>query len=373
LATYESASVAVSTVLGSIQDGGPYGRIGLNPSRTLHTVYHDPETRYFAWDDFSPGTASAITVELSRPNTYTDDITGNTNVAFVEIGEEDIQFSYNWATQFLADRLGTTGLTGSLRTNDVDRRVVTKSVSDVVATTLDFRPGGTSFDGDSDPLNQYQVFTTMSLTFADVTIPTHTNSTSSLLTVVDGATQVRIQAVYSRSVRIHPTDPCSGSATDLYVYSNTNNGAAGADATPPDRIYADKLGNAYSEGGSRYVVFRPYTTTTRAYQYDIDGKVVLANFIEDVGCSDVGACVLVTGNINQASSGTDCTGVTSAGTLYSSTETPTGGSIIYTDSGSCTTGYSATSFVRILYTNTVHEVDGGNGRIATTAYQCAEQ
>jgi hypothetical protein len=364
---YLSASNAVSATLNAIQPATPYARLGLNESRTLHSVYHNPGLDYFAWDDFTPGTASAITVELSRPNTYTDDITGNTFVAFVEIGAEDIQFSYSWATQYLADRLGTTGLTGSLRTNGVDRRVLTKSVSDVVATTLDFRPGGTVYDGDSSD-TQYQVFTTMSLTFADVTIPTHTNYTSSLLTVIDGATQVRIQAVYSRSVKIDATDPCVG--TDHWVFSNTNNGADGSDSTPPDRIYADKLGNAFNDGGARYVAFRPYSATTRAYQYGTDGKVT-ATFIEDLGCSSTGTCVLVTGDINQASSGTDCTGGTSAGTLYSSTATPTGGSYIYTND-TCTTVYSATSFVRVLYTNTVHEVDAG--RLATTtAYQCAEQ
>lgn len=53
--SYLAASTAVKTVLDSITDGGPYGRIGLNASRTLHGLHHDQELGYFAWDDFTPG------------------------------------------------------------------------------------------------------------------------------------------------------------------------------------------------------------------------------------------------------------------------------------------------------------------------------
>ena len=367
LVTYESASKAVKDVLDVIDGGGPYGRIGLNPSRTLHSIYHDAPLGYFAWDDFTPGTASALGVELFRPNVYADDITGNNYVAFVEVGKDDVAFIYEWITQFSADRLGKTSITGSLRTNTVDRLTITGSVDNALTAQLTFRPAGTAYDGDSSN-TQYTVFSSMSINFADVNIPANLGAvTSSILSVTDGTNQVRIQAVYSRSVKVHPSNPCIG--TDYYVFSNTNNGAAGADTTPPDRIYADKLGNVFNLGSAQYVLYEPYVNATRAYLYGTDGKVT-ATFIEDVGCSDVGPCVQVTGTIFQASSGTDCTGTTSAGTLYSATETPTGGSYIYTNN-TCTNAYNASSFVRIGYTNTVHEVDAG--RIAPTAYQCAEQ
>lgn len=60
--TYTSASVAVFTVLdaisGSVQgtaSRGPLQRLGNNPSRTLHSIWHDVTMSLFAWDDFTPG------------------------------------------------------------------------------------------------------------------------------------------------------------------------------------------------------------------------------------------------------------------------------------------------------------------------------
>ncbi len=59
---YLSASNAVKIVLDSITDGGPYGRPGNNPSRTLHSIWHDPDLGYFAWDDFTPGAPPTPTI-----------------------------------------------------------------------------------------------------------------------------------------------------------------------------------------------------------------------------------------------------------------------------------------------------------------------
>ncbi len=62
-ASYVSASSAVLTVLNAIQNGAgtpvtPYNRLGTNSQRTLHSIWHNPGLDYFAWDDFTPGTAS---------------------------------------------------------------------------------------------------------------------------------------------------------------------------------------------------------------------------------------------------------------------------------------------------------------------------
>jgi hypothetical protein len=60
--TYESASAAVTAVLNSVTGSvqgtssrGPFQRIGNNPSRTLHSIWHDVTMSLFAWDDFTPG------------------------------------------------------------------------------------------------------------------------------------------------------------------------------------------------------------------------------------------------------------------------------------------------------------------------------
>lgn len=61
--TYYSASQAVVNTLNTIQTTQsnntlttPYTRPGNFPSRTVHSIWHDPTMSYFAWDDFTPGT-----------------------------------------------------------------------------------------------------------------------------------------------------------------------------------------------------------------------------------------------------------------------------------------------------------------------------
>jgi hypothetical protein len=58
--TYITASAADNAILGVVQNGSavvntPFSRLGVKPSRTLHSIWHDPNLQYFAWDDFTPG------------------------------------------------------------------------------------------------------------------------------------------------------------------------------------------------------------------------------------------------------------------------------------------------------------------------------
>lgn len=71
---YTAASTAVLDVLNSIKkvegslpystDGSPYVRLGLTPSRTLHSIFHNSSLDYFAWDDFTPGTMSTSGMDI---------------------------------------------------------------------------------------------------------------------------------------------------------------------------------------------------------------------------------------------------------------------------------------------------------------------
>jgi uncharacterized membrane-anchored protein len=82
---YYSASTAVDETIrlliysGSASfvlqaDGGPYQRPGNYPSKTLHSVYHDYQLTYFAWDDFTPGkpreAATTTPASSNINNTY---------------------------------------------------------------------------------------------------------------------------------------------------------------------------------------------------------------------------------------------------------------------------------------------------------------
>lgn len=75
---YLSASTAVRAVLDQVQNGAgtvnsPYTRLGTpaSSSRTLASIWHDPDLQYFAWDDFTPGpgpnTASPFTYTGNNP------------------------------------------------------------------------------------------------------------------------------------------------------------------------------------------------------------------------------------------------------------------------------------------------------------------
>jgi hypothetical protein len=52
---YTNAQTAVENVLSAMTGGGPRGRIGLNPFRTMASIWHDHDLTFFAWDDFTPG------------------------------------------------------------------------------------------------------------------------------------------------------------------------------------------------------------------------------------------------------------------------------------------------------------------------------
>jgi hypothetical protein len=48
----------------AVTGGSPYTRLGLNPWRTLASVWHDHAFTYFAWDDFTPGQLQSFNVTL---------------------------------------------------------------------------------------------------------------------------------------------------------------------------------------------------------------------------------------------------------------------------------------------------------------------
>ena len=74
--TYNDASTAVRAVIEKIETTlgvaqTPYTRTGNDASRTIHSVYHDPNLNYFAWDDFTPGTFQGKVSHSIGPNAPT--------------------------------------------------------------------------------------------------------------------------------------------------------------------------------------------------------------------------------------------------------------------------------------------------------------
>jgi hypothetical protein len=46
----------------AITGGSPYTRLGTNPWRTLASMWHDHDMTYFAWDDYTPGRPTSISI-----------------------------------------------------------------------------------------------------------------------------------------------------------------------------------------------------------------------------------------------------------------------------------------------------------------------
>jgi hypothetical protein len=59
---YTNAQTALENCFTAMTGGGPRGRFGLNPWRTLASIFHDHNLTYLAWDDFTPGTVQSFTV-----------------------------------------------------------------------------------------------------------------------------------------------------------------------------------------------------------------------------------------------------------------------------------------------------------------------
>lgn len=79
---YTDAQTAVENVLSAMSGGGPRARIGLDPYRTLASIWHDHDLTFFAWDDFTPGAVNNITASFLE-------ISGGISV---EIGWDNYQF-----------------------------------------------------------------------------------------------------------------------------------------------------------------------------------------------------------------------------------------------------------------------------------------
>jgi len=59
---YTNAQTALENCFTAMTGGGPRGRFGLNPWRTLASIFHDHNLTYLAWDDFTPGAVQSMTV-----------------------------------------------------------------------------------------------------------------------------------------------------------------------------------------------------------------------------------------------------------------------------------------------------------------------
>lgn len=169
---YASLSLAVRQVLDIIQDGGanlnsPYTRLGSNPSRTIHSIWHDQDLQYFGWDDFTPGTPQNFTFtfpQASAGKVYIED-------------SEDLSIVFTWTPEFQADRAGDVPINATTYRDD------NATLIDTLATTV---TNGNTFyswsvsagnygDNGSDPYS-YKYDVNSDIKFRDATITSHESS-----------------------------------------------------------------------------------------------------------------------------------------------------------------------------------------------------
>jgi hypothetical protein len=280
LVSYQSASKAVKDVLDSITGGGPYGRIGLNPSRTLHTIYYDPETRYFAWDDFTPGTPNPTGVTVQNL-TYTDGMTSNNNVIYLESGTDTLRLTASWGVEFQADSLGTTTVNFTLADESTSDALFISAGTVNNAVRATYTIPANNFTRYSNTQGLIQA--TYQVRFSDVTIPSHI---SSLQTFPPTSLGVRPQILYRRTNAratgsFNASNFCSVSTTTIFTVNSEASSS---------RLYADKIGGIYQPPGvlsdqDYYVAFGDLDNSSQVFTYRTG---LLQSTINTVTCTTGG-------------------------------------------------------------------------------------
>jgi hypothetical protein len=98
------------------EDGSPYTRLGTSPSRTLHSIWHDVDLNFFAWDDFTPGQVQSFTASprANGGGVFALDFNSGTvyNGLMVESGDT-VTIRFDWLNEYLSDLAGDSILNAS--------------------------------------------------------------------------------------------------------------------------------------------------------------------------------------------------------------------------------------------------------------------
>jgi hypothetical protein len=326
----------------------------------LHTVYHDPETRFFAWDDFTPGTPASLDANVTAPPTRTDNVTTSASVIFLENGVDDLSVSVSWAGQYLADTIGPITASIAIRngttltTYSNNTGSVNGAGSSLTATNFTI-PGG-NFVGNSNAQNAVEKI--ISVRFSDVTIPTHhgpTGTTSWTNLLHTGVGPVRPFTVFGLSgARVSQSvdgNFCANATAVGKIFSE------GSTIEQSNRLYSGKTGTAYTPlaDADYYIAVGTITNEVTTIHRFNNGKRLGSS---TATCSDLTCNQVAANSTFIASSGTDCTTTTPVPTLtYMKGSTiPQAATTLYSNE-TCTTTYTpGTGFVKVSGT---HAVDVG--------------
>ena len=211
------------------EDGSPYTRLGTTPSRTLHSLWHDRNLDYFAWDDFTPGYPQALTNKFPTAS-------GVPSSIFLEQGDTSISLVLEWVPEFLSDRAGNAELTWqTVRTSGPGAPEVIESDSPIVTNgDLYYSASLGGFDSYGYPAEGRTYTVNSSVKFRDATISTHVSDTLS----VESTNIVTIYKVYRIDV-ISGAD-ANAVCTNTTVTDYFSDGPV--DLSVPMMLYSNKTG-----------------------------------------------------------------------------------------------------------------------------------
>jgi hypothetical protein len=289
--TYINASNAVKAVLDVVQTGAgvvttPFTRLGNFSSRTLHSIWHDPNLQYFAWDDFTPGTPDLQSITVQNA-TATDFSTANTNVVYLESGVDRFMVTPSWIGEYPSDTIGTTTVNISLVDDATDGSLaVTSSTVNNQTSVMQSFPAS-AFARYSQ--SQGVIGASYQVRFADSTIPA---SEGPLSTSAFASLGVRAQILYNRldaraTGSFDANNFCSVTPTSIFTI-NTEASSS--------RLYENKSGSRYSppgvnDGSTYYVAFGALDNGSIVYQYDTG---VLLGTTSTVTCTTGGTTTTTT-------------------------------------------------------------------------------
>lgn len=266
--TYTAATTAVKAVLDAIQSGGPYGRLGNYPNRTLLSVWHDPDLQYFAWDDFTP--AQPLSFGVTDP--------GNISDEYYYTNDFNYTFSWGPGYTYKADAKARPIISASLHPTGS-----TVSVQDLTATLLSEGVVTYNWLIDRDniiPANgNYEVDANLKLRDSKLYNATPSlNSDGTPATITNGGL-LKLTRLYANSIAgpiagydtvcANYGGPVTRYATvaegneldgaDIYVYVNTDTASPSGIST--GWYYAVNIGKVYQCDGAGVLTESPGSTT----------------------------------------------------------------------------------------------------------------
>jgi hypothetical protein len=222
---YHSASAAVNDVIqNNILDQrfsyincGPYTRLGNNTSRTLHSIWHNHDLTYFAWDDFTPGTPQTIAGTVNNLGSW--DI--YTNVILLEPAE-NLPITASWSGLYASDLAGTSSLTASLWRDSGNIQVTTVTSASYATPTVTATYNWDGVQGLGGVVGGYQYNLSATMSFTDAIIPTHISSKLSTSTT-DIVRVLQVQSVSLRyAANLNGLCGTNGTTGTFYLNNSTS-------------------------------------------------------------------------------------------------------------------------------------------------------